>query len=261
MSEQPRSVPPQQLAQTLGRRARRAGNRPLGVPPQGSAALSIAPEPIDDIEAEALKAASSMGSSMPQLSSTVVADGGESADVAGADGSTVTAAALAESVGEGSVEAPSKPAGTPSPKQTAGGAGRASRRPKATQARSSKSSARSAEASDQLPVATAVYVPLDVRDLVVAHRKATDQTAAEVVMRAIESQYTRLEELIEASSQPESGTIFTFAASSKKKETKVQMGLRMTRGQLRALDEVEQRVGAGSRGHLVTVAVRAELGE
>jgi hypothetical protein len=261
VSEQPRSVPPQQLAQTLGRRARRAGNRPLGVPQQGSAALSIAPEPIDDIEAEALKAASSMGSSMPQLPPTeAVADGGESAEVPGPDGSALTAA-LAEPVGEGSASTPSKPAGAASAKQTSGGTGKVTRRPKAAQARSSKSSARSDAATDQLPVATAVYVPLDVRDLVVARRKSTDQTAAEVVMRAIESQYARLPELIEALSQPEVGTIFTFAAPSKKKETKVQMGLRMTRGQLRVLDEVEGQVGATSRGQLVTAAVRAELGK
>jgi hypothetical protein len=258
VSEQPRSVPPQQLAQTLGRRARRTGNRPIAASQPGAATLSVAPEPADDVEAAAHEAASTMRASMLQLPPPAAVP--QDAEVPGSVEPTLASALPEASEAEG-VPTSSKSPGVSGTEQTSASSDTSARRPKSARARTSKTSGRSTAATDQLPVAAAVYVPLDVRELVTAHRKATDQTAAEVILRAIESQYARLPELVAALSQPEVGAIFTFAASSKKKETKVQMGLRMTRGQLRALDEVEERVGASSRGQLVTAAVRAELGE
>ena len=80
------------------------------------------------------------------------------------------------------------------------------------------------------------------------------------MLRAIEAQYERLPQLVEEALRPETGSLFTFATPARRSEVKVQMGLRLTRGQLRTLDQVEQQVGASSRGQLVTLAVRAEYG-
>ncbi|PRY09910.1 hypothetical protein [Kineococcus rhizosphaerae] len=103
---------------------------------------------------------------------------------------------------------------------------------------------------------------MEVRELVAARRRHLDPapTVAEVVLRAIEAQYARLPQLVEEALKPQTGSLFTFSAPARTNEVKVQMGLRLTRGQLRTLDEVEQQVGASSRGQLVTLAVRAELG-
>jgi len=125
-----------------------------------------------------------------------------------------------------------------------------------------KSASATSDAEEHLSAATAVYVPLEVRELIAARRRALDPapTTAEIVLRAIEAQYERLPQLVQEAMRPETGSLFTFTSPVRTNEVKVQMGLRLTRGQLRTLDRIEEQVGASSRGQLVALAVRAELG-
>ena len=294
MSEQPRSVMPQELASSLGQRRRR-NTRPLPVaaaapaPGSESGSRSGETEPTTAESTSALAAAKTPAERLHAVPASGIAEGplGEAQDQTGVqpgarpgnvapEASTAPQTAPAPAPVTAPITAPvtaAAPETSQAPRRTRSSSAGASRSRTAASGRRAEpapakigrpksASAASSSTEDHLPAATAVYVPLEVRDLVAARRRQLDPapTTAEVVLRAIEAQYARLPQLVEEALRPETGSLFTFSTPARTNEVKVQMGLRLTRGQLRILDQVEEQVGASSRGQLVALAVRAELG-
>jgi len=301
MSEQPRSVPPQQLGESLGRKKQRRSARPLPVavsaaaPPEVGSAEADSNQQMSTPQQEATQqgtdASLTAMKQVPEAPTEPPAPEGErlravsDVDVDLATERTATPESpvsseevrslQAQDVEVASLEAAAaalpqpaarrartSPSGGPGSRSRSAASGRRAQRAPAKIGRPKSASAASSRAEDHLSASTAVYVPLEVRDLVSARRRQLDPapTTAEVVLRAIEAQYERLPQLVQEAMRPQTGSLFTFATPARTNEVKVQMGLRLTRGQLRIMDQIEEQVGASSRGQLVTLAVRAELG-
>lgn len=108
---------------------------------------------------------------------------------------------------------------------------------------------------------TNISIPRSTFDLVAAAREAMGLSTGEIIAMAIETQLEALPALIGAQQRPVG--MFEIRASRlprRDDEPQKPIAYRMTSRDLETLDDLVERFGARSRGHLITVALNAYLG-